>query len=203
MRTGLIFLFLALVASAAHGGVLDNCYPRLGAECISLDSGPLIGSTEEFLTRRESLASTPHGGAALLMHALIRRNQDRVEGSRMLVLALHPDNLVSSSAETSYEGYGPSRSTEYLIGQIDKMPPCMDTYAPPGDSLVFRFRNQTRHVGSVESGRYIVFLCTPAASICRSVSMRRSPRGLWKVYGLSTIATGCALPDAAGDKRDL
>ncbi len=202
MRTRSILLVLTLAASTAQAGVLDNCYPRLGAECVALDSGPLIASTEEFLARRGPLAATPQGGAALLMHALIRRNQDPVEGSRMLVLALHPDNLVSSSAETGYEGYGPSRSTGYLIDQIDKMPQCMDTYAPPGDSLVFRFRDQTKHVGTIESGRYTVFLCTPAASICRAVSMRRSPRGFWKVYNLSSIATGCALPPANA-KPDL
>ena len=203
MRASLILLFLALAASAAPAGVLDNCYPRPSADCTLLDSGPLIASTEEFLARRGALAATPQGGAALLMHALIRRNQDRVEGSRMLVLALHPDILAASSAETSYKGYGPSRSTQYLIDQIDKMPRCMDTYAPPGDSLVFRFRNQTKHVGSIEEGRYTVFLCTPAASICRATSMRRSPRGFWKVYNLSSIATGCALPDESAMERDL
>jgi hypothetical protein len=193
-----------LAANVAQAGVLNNCFPQTNAECLRFDSGPPIRSVDELLERRGELASTPHGGAALLVHALIRRNHDLVEGSRMLVLTLHPELLVPSSDKTGYSGYAPDRSTRYFLEQIDKQPQCIESHPEPGERFVFRFRQQERHVGSVESGRYLVYMCTPAADTCRAVTMGRTERGLWKVRGFSSLAVGCRLtPPAREPAPDL
>jgi hypothetical protein len=164
-----------LAANVAQAGVLNNCFPQTNAECLRFDSGPPIRSVDELLERRGELASTPHGGAALLVHALIRRNHDLVEGSRMLVLTLHPELLVPSSDKTGYSGYAPDRSTRYFLEQIDKQPQCIESH-----------------------------MCTPAADTCRAVTMGRTERGLWKVRGFSSLAVGCRLtPPAREPAPDL
>jgi len=206
---------LSIIAIAACLILLNNplfatCKPPVGGKCETA-SMPLITSVEAFLKKRSEMAKTPFAGATLLMHAWVLRQYDKTTADKLLVLSLH-ESRVDKSSNGVYKGYKWRNSEDYMVKQINKIPHCARSYvmgATPANSykidkqkIQIKFRVQIKHVGSIKSGKYKVFVCTSGAQSCRPVPMKRNSKGIWKAYGLSSIAVGCIKPVVKNSAED-
>ena len=171
----------------------------------------LIANASQFL-----MAKTPWNGATLLAHALILYQYNPIEAEKLLVLSLHESRLdkvnASSTKGSIYKGYRWRRTEDYLLGQIKKNPQCLramsvgatpkNGYQLDKSKIKLKFRVQTKYVGSIEKGRYTVFICTSGQQTCRAVTLKRNLKGYWKATGFSSLAVGCYRSSASTAQRN-
>jgi hypothetical protein len=219
VRVVLAALAPALCAPSAEGKTID-CFQNVSANCTDVAPRALPTSVDEFLKLREELAKTPEGAAMLFLFAAMVRLQNKDLGDQLLVLAVTKSKLRSGKV---YKGYALGSSARYLVQQMDRHPHCIRSYASSSNpengykldpaQVGFKMRKQTRFVGSVESGRYKVFVCSSGTSTCRPMTLRRNDAGVWKADEFSSFAVGCRAPSGGdapgapaqktGDKDDL
>ena len=167
-------------------------------------------SVEEYLKLRDDIGRSPQGGAALLAYALMVRGTNKALGEQLLVLALERSRLRKGS---TYKGFAVAGSSQYLLGQLDKNPHCARSYAagssPENDykldpaAVGLKFRKQTKYAGSVESGRFKVFLCSTGTDTCRPVTLQRNDQGIWKAREFSSLVVSCRAPTGAAGKAEV
>jgi hypothetical protein len=207
-----LLVAITCVIAVSHGlpalaGV--DCYRNKSDNCVDEPARALPTSVEEYLKLREELGKTPQGGAALLAYALMVRVSNKELGEQLLVVALDRSRLGKGG---TYKGYAIDQSTQYLIHQLDKHSYCARSYAdgssPDNDykldpaSVGLKFRKQTKYVGSIESGRYKVFLCSTGTDTCRPITLQRNDQGIWKAREFSTIVVGCRAPSGGSGKPE-
>lgn len=208
-------LCVSVFASPASGAP-TNCFSSKSDACEDEAARPLPASVDEYLKLRDEIGKTPRGGAALFLYALMVRTTDKALGDQLVVLSLAKDRLFKMKSGGTYKGYSLGGASKHLFDEIDSHAYCIRAHAadssPENDykmdakAVGLRFRNQTKYVGSIESGRYKVFSCSAGAATCRPITLTRNENGIWKVTEFSSIAVGCVKPKATTDaaqKDDL
>ena len=193
----LAILFVAGPASNAFAETVD-CLEKQTSSCTDGSGHEVPGSIDEFIALRDKISKDPWGGATMFVYALIVWQKDKALGEKMIVLATAEDRLDPGN---TYKGYALGRTGVYLMKQAVKAPHCMRSYAVgatpkngyeiPKGKVVLRFRKQDRFVGSIESGKYKVFVCSSGAASCRPVTLKRNKKDLWKVREFSSLVLGC------------
>jgi len=198
-------LLLTIVFFMTNLTYANNCDEKKKGYC-QLKPMKLVPNVKEFIAARNELSKTPWGGSAMLVNALLMYQINRVEAEKMLILAFHESRIDKVSAKSAkgsiYKGYRWRNSEDYLLNQVKKVPHCIRSlvigatpkngYKIDKKNLSFKFRVQTKYVGSIASGSYKVFICSSGTSSCRPVNMKRNEKGIWKASGFSTLAVGCA-----------
>lgn len=164
----------------------------------------LPATPDDFLALRNSLASTPEGGAAALLTALVLYAQHATPGRQCLIIQSAPALLSPGGGAGSYQGYDFGSSMKFLLGQLDakKYVPASyvqgtspaNGYALPAPPYNFSFTSsQTNPDGSVK-----VFVACSGADSPRPITLVKNDKGHWKASEYSSLFVGVRPPVSPG-----
>jgi hypothetical protein len=162
-------------------------------------------SVEEFLTARDQVATSPEGGAAMFVLALLVFTEDEELGKQCLACAAGSSRLVSGP-----QGYKGLQLTNGSLARIrdqlsDRKYLAMSYIggAKPENGyelgsapyVVECMRNP--HSGDPATGRCKVFVASSGADSPRPVTLAMNDKGIWKAIEWSSLLVGVRPP--AGD----
>jgi hypothetical protein len=174
-------------------------------QVVSIEQLP--DSVEAFRTLRDELATTPHGGAAMMILALLLYSGEPQLGQACLTVAVDGDQLVAGP-----HGYRDrqlrNRDLRRIAEQLGAQPYLPQAYAGgtspenhyrlPGPPWSFEFAANP-HSGDPASGVYKVFVRCSGADSPRPVTLQRNQRGHWKAREWSSLVTGIQPPVPVDD----
>ena len=159
-------------------------------------------NTDEFLDLRNQIATTPQGGVAVFVVAMILYGQDTELGRQCLVIA-SDKSLLSKSSRGGYKGFDFASSSDYLIKQMDNKRYLGNTYIK-GTSPNFSYAlNQPPYIvitstnpysGKESSGTLKVFVQCSGADTDRPITLVRNEQGIWKAKEFSSLMVGVRAP---------
>ncbi|MCB1172970.1 MAG: hypothetical protein KDK39_05370 [Leptospiraceae bacterium] len=162
-------------------------------------------SAADFTTMRNTIATTPEGGAAMVIAALMAFSQDRNLGMQCLTIALDSSNLEDGSV---ISGKAPARSFNYHLGRMDqkqiwpylafnyvKGGTVKDGYAVKNNPPFTVVTSRNKYSGTEASGKVKVFVAVDGFSP-RPITLKKNKAGHWKAYELSSVWLDVAKPQA-------
>jgi hypothetical protein len=167
-------------------------------------------SVEEYVALRDEVATTPEGGAAMMLVALLVYTQDEEAGQACLTVAVDRRRLQEGSG--GYKGWQlRKRDLQRIreqLGEQSYMPrsyflgavPESGYYLPEPPYQV-RFAPQS-HGSDPDADDYKVFVVSSGADHPRPVTLHRNDRGIWKAYEWSSLLMGVRAP-AVWDQDEL
>ncbi len=173
----------------------------MGAKTDQTVEIPALPTTiEEFVALRNDLATTPHGGVAVYMVALVLYSNDVDLGLKCLTVAMDASELSDGDA---YKGKSPSRmrlrelkdrigakpyiARSYFLGTSPE-----NTYELPSGSLSVKIRHQAIDVITDERAKLFVY--STGADSPRPAIVQKNNRGLWKAKGYNSLDVGVRPP---------
>jgi hypothetical protein len=169
------------------------------AEPITVRLAALPASLQEFNTLHADLATTPEGGAAALVAALVLYAGDAELGERCLGAALDPARLVQGAEGRQL---GPRdlalirrqfAQSPYLAASYVRGATPQNGYALP--KLPWQIACTTNpYSGNRDEGPFKVFVACSGAASPRPVSLRRDSEGRWRPYEWSSLLVGIRAP---------
>ena len=162
----------------------------------------LPASVEGFVELRDQIATSPQGGATMMVVALLLYGKDEELGQACLAVAADRSRL-QEGAE-GYKGWQLRRSDlrriRSQLGRQDYLPRtylknCQSEsgYQMPVAPYVLEF-TANAYSGDPDSGPYKIFVACSGAASPRPVTVRLSSRGVWKAYEWSSLLVGVQGP---------
>lgn len=173
-----------------------------------VEIGAIPTSAGEFVTLRNQLASTPEGGAACFIAAMLAFSKSNEVGMQCLTLALDHSNIASGKV---YKGFAPSSSIMYHVNRFNgykvwpyvgfaylKGATAANDYkiAPPYKVVTQRQRNS----GSDDSGQVKIFVQVDGFRP-RPITLKRNEKKVWKALECSSMFLNVS-PPASSKKGD-
>ncbi|XDD44496.1 hypothetical protein AB3N58_17180 [Leptospira sp. WS60.C2] len=163
---------------------------------VSFSSEPT--TIEEFKTIQAAMATTPEGGAAILVLAMSMYGKNPELGRKAVVLSVLSKNRQKSNKPTAIDGVDLGGSDSYLLGQLDKYKMVPNGYwkgAEPNNgytpTLPLTVETYTNpYSGEESSGKIKLFVATRGASTYRPVSVEKDVDGLWRAKEMSSLFVG-------------
>lgn len=186
-------------------GVDINCHWHKNKACVHSKTMALPKDVGEFLERRKTMGTNVWQAATLVVHALMKRLDDKKAGGQMLVLMTTESNLRKNTRRgPKYKGWGFHPLRVEGLRRADRKPYCIRSFAAgtthktgyklDPKNVQIRFRRQDSYSGSIKNGRYRVFVCSSGADTCKALWMTRNPKGIWKADQWGFIIGGCRKP---------
>ncbi len=158
-------------------------------------------STEEFISLRDKIATTPEGGAAVWVVAAILYARNPTLGRQCLIIA--SDKSLLTTSPKGYMGFDFGQNSDFLIKQLDSK-----QYVPNSYVQGTKTENQytlpatpysiacstNPYSGNVAEGRLKVFLQCTGADSDRPVTLVKNDKGIWKVLEFSSLVVGVKQP---------
>jgi hypothetical protein len=188
--------------------LLITCSLAVSAKEIEISSIPT--SAEEFVVLRDRLATTPEGGAAATVAALLAFSKSPEVGLQCLTLILDQRNVGNG---TVIKGHAPIGAIMYHVDRIsgyDMWPYLAYAYlkgakAESNYAVSAPFKvvtSRQRNSGSDSSGQVKVYLeCDGFRP--RPISLHRNDKGIWKAYEMSSLFLNVSPPASAKPVDDL
>ncbi len=175
----------------------------LFAQEKSITVDKLPATTDEFIKLRDSLASTPEGGAVVMIVATQIYVKDKKTGMECITIALDNSQLGKGNV---YKGFQPGGSFNFLIKQLDSRPYVPWAYvegatAENGYQVAAPYKyvlSRNRFSGEESSGTVKVFVNTFGVNP-RPLTMKRNDKGVWKVQEASSIFVAVRPPVTPSD----
>tara|TARA_Y100001937_G_scaffold128799_1_gene208231 strand:- start:58771 stop:59337 length:567 start_codon:yes stop_codon:yes gene_type:complete len=178
------------------------------AEEVTISSIP--NSAEEFIQMRDRIATTPEGGAAMLIVALMGFSKSESLGMQFLTLVLDQRNVGSGNA---YKGFAPSSSIMYHVNRLNRQKVWSYTpfayvsgatadnnYQVSAPYKIITSRN--KYSGDESSGKVKVFVNVHGFSP-RPVTLQKNDKGIWKAYECSSMFVNVPAPASASSSDPL
>jgi hypothetical protein len=167
-------------------------------------------TVEDFVAMRDHVATTPQGGAAMMVVALLIYADHEDVGLQCLTVAVDRDRL--TSGPKGYKGWqlrnaDLQRLKRQLVGK-GYLPRSYVKGAVPGNGYQLSSPpysiecSDNPHSGNVDSGTYKVFVATSGASNPRPITVKQNDKGIWKASEWSSLIVGIVAP-ANGSRDDL
>lgn len=182
----------------------------LAAPAKDVEIPAIPNSAEEFTEWRDKVATTPEGGAAATVAALLAFSKDKQLGMQCLTLILDQRNVGTGDV---IKGHAPIGAIMYHVNRIsdyDMWPYLAFAYlkgaqaeknyvvSAPYTVVTSRQRNS----GNDSGGQVQVFLdCYGFRP--RPISLHRNDKGIWKAYEMSSLFLNVAPPASAEPVDDL
>lgn len=176
------------------------------AQTKEITISKIPGTPEEFVQMRDALATSPEGGAAILIAALMAFSVNRDLGMACLTIALDADNLTKGNA---YKGFQPAGNFNYHLGRMDgyKRWPFLafayvkggtpnDGYAVKNTPPFIVVTSRNKFSGDEASGKVKVFVDVVGFRP-RPISLRKNANGHWKALELSSMWLDVPAPKKA------
>ncbi len=155
-------------------------------------------TVEEFKALRDTVATTPFGGAAMFAAALAVFSEDPKAGVPLLTLAIDQKLLVDGGEGTGGKQPQGLRDFRDRNGQKPWVARSMfqgtspeNGYALPAGSLSLVFHAQPADVQEAEAK---VFVHTTGADNPKPMRLRRNDKGIWKAVEWSSFQGNCRPP---------
>ena len=172
---------------------------------VQLDTLPK--SIAQFVAWRDRVATTPQGGAAAMVVALLLYAGDKTLGEQCLAAAVDCARLEEGSG--GYQGLRLHKTDQRLIesqlktqgylprSYIKGATPA-NGYTLPAPPYLFEF-SANRYSGDPALGPNKVFVACSGAASPRPVTLHRDEAGVWKAHEWSSLVVGIQfpVPDAA------
>ena len=156
-------------------------------------------TTDEFVELRNKVATTPEGGAALFVVALLVLTDDSELGEQLITIALDRNNLQASGQ--GYQGFRPHGSQQYHLKRVKERPHLPLSYvagtkAADGykAALPYQFSFSTNRFSKQAEDRVKIFIASSGADTPRPLTMKRNDKGIWKVLEWSSLSVGVRQP---------
>lgn len=158
-----------------------------------IEIASLPNNLYELLALQRSLATTPEGGAAVLVAALLTYVKRDPLAEQYLALLVDADQLQSSSLRAvdrqrlKLQLIGHERTIySYVQGATPE-----NRYQLPDPPYHLSF-SRNPYSGKEESGRVKVFIACSGASTPRPVSLKHGADGFWRAWEWSSLLVGVA-----------
>jgi hypothetical protein len=168
----------------------------------------LPATPEEFIALRDKIATTPQGGAAAFVVALLKYAEEPKSGEAFLTIAIDGKWLVNKS--TGYKGktVGP-RYLQALKMRIADKPYVARSYvqgttpengyALPEFPLTIKVLEQAGDAAqnaknAANGGLVKVFVYSTGADSPRPMQVNKNDKGIWKAYSWSSLEVGVRPP---------
>jgi hypothetical protein len=157
---------------------------------------------EAFIAQRDGLATTPEGGAAIMVVALWLYAEEEALGRPCLTLAV--DSALLQAGAGGYQGRElrprgltlirtQLRERKHVPRSYIKGATPANGYAlPPAPYTIEASRNP--YSGNEDTGQVKVFVTCSGADSPRPVTLRRDDHGVWKAYEWSSLLSGVRPP---------
>jgi hypothetical protein len=167
---------------------------------VQFDQVP--SSIDAFVALRDRVATTPQGGAAMMVVALLTLGQDETLGRQCLALAVDRSRLAKGGK--GYKGWQLSnRDLQFVDSQLSGKAYLPQSYvkgaAPengyqlPDPPHVIECTDND-YSGDVGSGTYKVFVACSGAATPRPVTVKVNDKGIWKALEWSSLIVGVQPP---------
>jgi hypothetical protein len=173
-----------------------------------IEVNQLPDSVDEFVALRDELAQTPQGGAVMMVLALQAYVTDPDLGWQCLTIAVDRGRLQDGAA--GYKGWELiAAERQRIVSRLKERAHLPRSYvlgASPEEGYrlpppPYRFEvSDNPYSGSIESGRYKVFLACSGAASPRPVTLKCNDQGIWKAHEWSSLLLGVVKP--AGPQVD-
>lgn len=167
---------------------------------------------EEFTVLRDSLATTPEGGAAVFVAAMLTCVKNRDLGIQFFTLILEKEKFIHETTHQPHvKGYAPNASFMFYVEQLDKQPWIAPSYVQGTSAdngytlptLPYTISTLTDKHSVIEEGKWIkIFLECTGRDTARPISMKKNNKGIWKVNEVSSLFVGITKPKS-DDGDDL
>jgi hypothetical protein len=150
-------------------------------------------SPEDLLALQGRLASTPEGGAAILVTALLAYAQNDLQAEAYLAAALDASRLQSGSLTVADRQrlQRQLKGREYTIHSYIEGATPQNGYQLP--ELPYRLSfSRNPYSGDEASGRVKVFVACSGAATPRPVTLARGADELWRAWEWSSLLSGVA-----------
>lgn len=174
------------------------------SEPITIEIPSIPTSVEGFLALRDELATTPHGGAAALVAALLVYAEDAELGEACMTLAVDRERL--TSGVRGHKGWQlPNATLQRLRAQFqgrEYLPRSYIAGATPENAYhigapPFAITcTMGPYSGDPNSGTCKVFVASSGAASPRPVTLEVNDRGIWKASEWSSLIVGVQPPTA-------
>lgn len=183
--------------------------PQLAAaKDIEIPAVP--ASADEFTEWRDKVATTPEGGAAATVAALMAFSKDKKLGLQCLTLMLDQRNVGNGDV---IKGHAPIGAIMYHVNRIsgyDIWPFLAFAYVKGGkaeknyavDPPYIVVTSRQKNSGSDSSGEVQVFVDCDGFR-ARPISLHRNDKGIWKAYEMSSLFLNVSPPASATPVDDL
>lgn len=173
----------------------------MGASSDETVEIPALPTTlEEFLSLRNDIATSPHGGVVIYVVALVLYSENTDLGLQCLTVAVDASELTDGDI---YKGKSPSRmrlrelkdrvapkpyvARSYVLGTSPE-----NKYVLPSGPLSIKIRHQA--VDVITDERAKLFVYSSGADSPRPVTVKKNNRGLWKASSYSSLDVGVRPP---------
>jgi hypothetical protein len=173
---------------------------------LTFDSIP--ATVEEFIILRDTMGTTPEGGAVLTVIAMLRFADDPVAGMTFFTVMLVNDGSQHrGTAKGGYKGLEPSAGNQMMINKLADAPWLARSYvtgatpengyalpAAPWTITIMRRADSDQPDGSVK-----LFVVSSGADTPRPIRLKKNDKGIWKIAEFSSLFVGVKNPAKAGD----
>jgi hypothetical protein len=158
-------------------------------------------TTEEFITLRNKIATTPEGGAAMFVLAMQLYVKKPEMGMECVISMVDLGALQQSNK--GYKGYDLGTSTKNLFkSQLSQAPHIpfsyyKDTSPKDGYKASPPFKVETsinRYSGTESEGKLKVFVKSSGADTPRPITLKKNDKGVWKATEWSSLIVGVRKP---------
>ncbi len=165
-------------------------------------------SVEEFLALRDTLATTPEGGAAVMLVALMEFMQNKTLGMQCITIALDQNSLSSGN---TYKGFTPGNGIMYHLNRFSiperKHIPWAYVVGATSENnyevpLPYSFEMSRNKSSEISEDMIKVFVSCYGTSYPRPVTLKKNNRGIWKAYELSSLFLDVVGPAKLINKDD-
>lgn len=166
----------------------------------TIDLPGLPSTVDELVALRDRLATTPEGGAAIFVLALLAWAKDPKLGTQFMTVAIEQKQL--SDGPDGYKGKQPSRSVlQNLKDRISKAPHIASSYVQgtkPNDSYTlppppWRISGREQP-NDVQADKGKTFVRSTGADSPRPIHLVKNDKGLWKASNWSSLEVGVRAP---------
>lgn len=159
----------------------------------TIEIAELPRSLEDFQAVQHNLATTPEGGAAILVTALLAYVQNESQAETYLAAALDVSRLQSGSLTVADR----QRLQRQLKGREHTVYSYIEGATPQNGyqlpALPYRISfSRNPYSGDEASGRVKVFVACSGAASPRPVTLARGTDGLWRAWEWSSLLSGVA-----------
>ena len=166
---------------------------------IQLDQIP--NDIETFISMRNKLATTPEGGAAIFVLAMLLYAENKDLGNQALTIALDRDNLREDSK--GYKGFSPATAYNFHLQRFSEKPywakayisgttPANGYQLPAAPYTVELSRNA---YSEIDDKNIKIFVECSGADSPRPIRLTANDKGLWKVKECSSMFLGMRAPE--------
>ena len=184
-----------------------TCFPATAKE-IEIPAVP--SNADEFTEWRDKVATTPEGGAAATVAALMAFSKDKQLGLQCLTLMLDQRNVGNGDV---IKGHAPIGAIMYHVNRIsgyDMWPFLAFAYVKGGkaeknyvvDPPYTVVTSRQKNSGSDASGEVKIFVDCDGFRP-RPISLHRNDKGIWKAYEMSSLFLNVSPPASSNPVDDL